>query len=110
MITTAFTERRELAHRTSDGIEVTLFWTKASYRITVAVLDARSDEALEFEVDGADALDAFKHPYAYAATGGADDIATPRGLLPRERRDGPLESRGSYASPPSLSARRSTKR
>lgn len=67
MTETAFTERRELAHRTTDGIEVTLFWTKPSDRITVAVLDTRFDEALEFEVDGSAALDAFNHPYAYAA-------------------------------------------
>ena len=68
MTTTAFTERRELAHRTNDGIEVTLLWSKASDRVTVAVLDTHSDEALEFEVDGSAALDAFNHPYAYAPT------------------------------------------
>ena len=67
MTATDFTERRELAHRTSDGIEVSLFWSRASNRVTLAVLDTRSDEALEFEVDGSDALDAFNHPYAYAA-------------------------------------------
>jgi hypothetical protein len=67
MTATAFSERRELAHRTSDGIEVTLFWSKPSDRITIAIVDTRSDEALEFEVDGSAALDAFNHPYAYAA-------------------------------------------
>jgi hypothetical protein len=67
MTATAFSERRELAHRTSDGIDVTLFWSKPADRITVAVVDTRSDEALEFEVDGSAALDAFNHPYAYAA-------------------------------------------
>jgi hypothetical protein len=66
MTTTAFNQRRELAHRTSDGIEVTMFWSKPSDRVTIAVLDTRSDEALEFEVDGSAALDAFNHPYAYA--------------------------------------------
>ena len=34
MTTTARPERRELAHRTSDGIEVTLFWTKATNSVT----------------------------------------------------------------------------
>jgi hypothetical protein len=67
MRTTAFTERRELAHRTSDGIEVTLFWSKATDRVTIAVLDSHSEESLEFDVDGSAALDAFTHPYAYAA-------------------------------------------
>jgi hypothetical protein len=68
MTATAFTDRRELAHRSNDGIEVTLFWSKPSSRITITVLDSHSDEAFEFEVDGAAALDAFNHPYAYAAT------------------------------------------
>jgi hypothetical protein len=68
MTATAFSERRELAHRTRDGIEVTLFWSKPSDRITIAIVDIRSDEAREFEVDGSAALDAFNHPYAYAAT------------------------------------------
>ena len=80
MTTIELPERRELAHRTNDGIDVTLFWSKASNRVTISVFHARSATALEFEVDGADALDAFNHPYAYAATRGARHIATPRGL------------------------------
>lgn len=68
MAAATFTERRELAHRTSDGIEVTLFWNEPSTRVTIAVVDTRSAEALEFEIDGSAALDAFNHPYTYAAT------------------------------------------
>jgi len=68
MTATAINERHELAHRTSDGIEVTLLWTKATNRVAIAVADTHSGEELEFEVDGARALDAFNHPYAYAAT------------------------------------------
>jgi hypothetical protein len=68
MTAIALTDRRELAHRASDGIEVTLFWTKATNRVTIAVLDSHSDESLVFDVSGRDALDAFNHPYAYAAT------------------------------------------
>ncbi len=68
MTATALTDRRELAHRTSDGIEITLFWSMPSNQVTIAAFDTRSDEALEFEVDGSAALDAFNHPYAYAAT------------------------------------------
>jgi hypothetical protein len=74
MTATAFIERRELTHRTSDGIDVTLFWSKPSNQVTIAVLDNRSDEAFEFEVDGSAALDAFNHPYAYAATGHARNL------------------------------------
>jgi len=80
MTTKELIERRELAHRSNDGIEVTLFWSKASNRVTIAVYHARSATALEFDVDGADALDAFNHPYAYAATRGGHDIAAPRGV------------------------------
>jgi hypothetical protein len=76
MTATASTERRELAHRTSDGIEVTLFWSKPSNQVTIAVLDSRSHETLEFEVDGTAALDAFNHPYAYASTARARNLAT----------------------------------
>jgi hypothetical protein len=74
MTVTAITTCRELAHRTGDGIEVTLFWTKATNTVAVAVLDTRSGEALEFEVDGTAALDAFNHPYAYAAVGAAHNL------------------------------------
>lgn len=59
--------RRELAHRASNGIEVTLFWNKSANRVTVEVFDERFDEGFELEVDGSVALDAFNHPYAYAA-------------------------------------------
>jgi hypothetical protein len=76
MTTTPFTDRRELAQRSNDGIEVTLFWSKASNTVTLAVLDTRSDEALEFDVDGSAALDAFNHPYAYSARH-ARSAATP---------------------------------
>ena len=68
MATSTATERRELAHRTGDGIEVTLLWTKSTNMIAIAVADTHSGEGLEFEVDGSRALDAFNHPYAYAAT------------------------------------------
>jgi hypothetical protein len=74
MTATAFTERRELAHRTNDGIEVTLFWSKSTNRVTIAVLDSHSSEGMEFDVDAGAALDAFKHPYAYAATTHAHDL------------------------------------
>jgi hypothetical protein len=78
MTATAFTERRELAHRTSDGIDVTLFWTKPSGRVTIAVLDTRSGDALEFDVAGSAALDAFNHPYAYAARRDYRAVSEPR--------------------------------
>ena len=68
MTTSATKGRRELAQRASNGIEVTLLWTESTNVITIAVIDSHSAEELEFEVDGTFALDAFNHPYAYAAT------------------------------------------
>lgn len=68
MTATTSTQRRELAQRTDDGIEVTLYWNEPTDRVTVVVFDLRSDETLDFEIDGRAALDAFNHPYTYAAT------------------------------------------
>jgi hypothetical protein len=68
MTWSAATERRELAHRAANGIEVSLLWTTSTNRVTIAVADTHSGEELEFDVDGSRALDAFNHPYAYAAT------------------------------------------
>ncbi len=66
MSTTPRTELRELDRRRNDGIEVTLLWNSHTDRVSVAVNDERSGEAFEFEVDSADALAAFHHPFAYA--------------------------------------------
>ena len=60
---------RELDHRTNDGIDVRLFWNSRTNHVFVAVEDQRSGMAFELIVSGADALDAFRHPYAY---GGSD--------------------------------------
>ena len=73
---TAATERSELAHRSMDGIEVALFWSKPSNRITIELADARIDERLEFEVANDKALDAFRHPYAYAPAQALDLVET----------------------------------
>jgi hypothetical protein len=59
---------RELDHRESDGIAVTLVWYEDSDRVAVRVSDAEADEDVELDVDPRDALDAFRHPYAYLLT------------------------------------------
>lgn len=56
---------KELARRTSDGIDVSLYWNERTNRVTVKVYDARLDKAFEIEVDGSRALDAYRHPFAY---------------------------------------------
>jgi hypothetical protein len=66
-MTTSITGRTELAHRTSDGVDIYLFWNEPANRVTVGVIDLRTDDGFEVEVDGRRALHAFNHPYAYAA-------------------------------------------
>jgi hypothetical protein len=57
---------RELDHRTTDGIDVALFWNSQTNRVFVAVEDQRQRESFQVEVDPAEALDAFRHPFVYA--------------------------------------------
>jgi hypothetical protein len=63
---------RELAHRSSDGIDVTLFWSFKSDDITVEVVDRGMDNVFYLPVGRDRALDAFDHPYAYAAGQGVE--------------------------------------
>lgn len=58
--------RRELDHRHTNGIDVTLSWSPSDGRLYVTVLDDAGD-AFELIVEAHEALDAFDHPYAYAA-------------------------------------------
>ena len=58
---------RELNHRVNDGIEVRLLWNSDTDRVSVSVAETRYDVSFEFAVAAVDALDAFHHPYAYAA-------------------------------------------
>jgi hypothetical protein len=64
--------RRELAHRASNGIEVSLFWGPASGEVVVEVVDHSSEHFFELTVASECALDAFHHPYAYAARQGVE--------------------------------------
>jgi hypothetical protein len=56
---------RELDHRESNGVAVTLLWHEGSDRVVLRVVDSDTDEEFELAVPGRDALDAFHHPYAY---------------------------------------------
>ncbi len=66
------TMTRELAFRANDGVEVSLLWHKPTNDLTVSVHDTRSGEQFELEVASDYALDAFHHPYAYAAHHGIE--------------------------------------
>ena len=59
--------RIDLPNRRGDGIDVTLWWTPADDSVSVEVLHLASDSSFELSVDRARALDAYYHPFAYAA-------------------------------------------
>jgi hypothetical protein len=58
---------RELAFRESDGVSIRLLWHPREGAVTVAVEDKRADHQFELAVDRKRALEAFYHPFAYAA-------------------------------------------
>ena len=61
----------ELAHRAGDGIEVLILWQRDDGTLTVVVDDVRNGGSFELvTTDGTEALDAFYHPFAYAAARG----------------------------------------
>jgi hypothetical protein len=64
---TAINDCKELAIRERDGLVVSLLWSKSADRLTLAVVDRNLDEEFHIDVAGAHALDAFYHPFAYAA-------------------------------------------
>jgi hypothetical protein len=62
-----------LAKRKNAGIQVTLLWTEDTNAVAVLVRDDGNDDQFKVSVDpGTNALDAFEHPYAYAAWRGVD--------------------------------------
>jgi len=58
---------RELASRESDGLAVRLVWHPSEDAVTVSVTDSRTGDRFQLVVDRKRALDAFYHPFAYAA-------------------------------------------
>ena len=64
-MTATATIRRELAHRSSNGIQVWLYWEQVGDELTVEVLDEDADEFFAIQVPRERAMDAFRHPFAY---------------------------------------------
>jgi hypothetical protein len=56
----------ELDTRTSDGFTVSLDWDRDNGQIQIVIDDARTATQTVFGVPGADAADAFRHPFRYA--------------------------------------------
>ena len=57
---------RELDFRSGDGLEISLLWSRATNAVKVAVRDLRLGQEFDLDVEAANALRAFKHPFAYA--------------------------------------------
>ena len=55
----------ELAHRVSGQIDISLFWSRHTNRLMLQVIDWGEDEDFTLEVQPAEALQAFRHPFAY---------------------------------------------
>ena len=64
------TPTRELAQRLSGTVEVLLLWHREIDRVDLSVRDLSTGAGFQFEVAPANAIDAFHHPYAYAARHG----------------------------------------
>lgn len=76
---------KELAHRSSHGLDVRLVWSRAAGRVKVVVTDSWLDDGFELHIANGDALDAFEHPFAYVDS--ASDAA-PRAARSLMRRGG----------------------
>ena len=61
------TSTRELAARENDGVSVRLLWHPRRNAVTVSVEDTRAGGRFQLAVAAERALDAFYHPFAYAA-------------------------------------------
>ena len=59
-------ERRELARRSSAGVDVTLYWHPTLDELIVSVWDERHGAYFEIRPQRYLALDVYHHPYAYA--------------------------------------------
>ena len=67
---TRTTQIEELAHRESAGIDVSLLWSPEGNTFSVVVRDNRTGEEFRLAADPAEAMDVFRHPFAYKASRG----------------------------------------
>jgi hypothetical protein len=59
---------RELARRAANGVEVVVLWSSSTNHLKVAVSDERLCHHLDFVVDDADAINAFREPFTDVTT------------------------------------------
>jgi hypothetical protein len=75
---------RELAHRSQDGLQVTLLWNTRSNEVSIGLVDEGTQSSFAFLVDAACALDAFYHPFVYAPVLSAEPEHRPEVALSQE--------------------------
>jgi hypothetical protein len=73
----------ELDRRVSAGLEVALLWSRSASKLVVSVVDTMTGERFELPVGREEALEAFNHPFAYAAGHGVAWGASGWGLESR---------------------------
>ena len=59
--------RRELAFRSSGGLEIALYWNADDNTTEIEVHQTATEETINFPVPPDRALDAFHHPFAHIA-------------------------------------------
>jgi hypothetical protein len=77
---TTHTQPIELDFRAQEGVEVSLLWQPETDVVLVEVRDERLGQSFQLVVDAEEALDVFRHPFAYAAFRGvwhSTEDATP---------------------------------
>jgi hypothetical protein len=59
---------KELDFRVGEGLEVSLLWSPDSGQLAVVVVDEAGGEEFALEVEPNEAMEVFRHPYAYATS------------------------------------------
>ena len=59
----------ELADRHSDDLDIVLTWARPSGQLWVTVTHRRSGRTARINATAANALDVFRHPFAYERAG-----------------------------------------
>jgi hypothetical protein len=64
--------RRELAHRVTGGLEITLFWHADDDSTSIDIYQTATQETISFPVPPDQALDVFHHPFAHLGSKGGE--------------------------------------
>ena len=67
---TQTTQIEELASRESAGIHVALYWSRTGSTLSIVVRDNRTGDEFSVAAEPAEAMDVFRHPFAYKASRG----------------------------------------